>query len=192
MEARLATAIGKRYLAVITWGGDCAHGSKVHRVDHVIKDILLPESITFDTGYYLYCENFGQIVHCEQCAVGIHSRDGGPKMTMMEKTLWDSPSGNLEPGDLFWADYLPDDYYWDNHKGPMLFAVLPSGVQWSIDSRAVNCTEPNERTHRCWVRHGEPPNVHVDKNGRSCSAGAGSIGVDGYHGFLHHGKFTKA
>jgi hypothetical protein len=46
----------------------------------------------------------------------------------------------------------------------------------------------DDNVHRCWVRHGtvgEP--LHVDKIGHTCAAGAGSISVEGFHGFLHHG-----
>ena len=46
------------------------------------------------------------------------------------------------------------------------------------------------RPHKCWVRHGAPPDVHVDKAGITCGAGAGSIAVAGYHGFLHRGCLT--
>ena len=59
---------------------------------------------------------------------------------------------------------------------------------WRIDSRATNCTMPEDGEHRCWVRHGTVGEaVHVDKNGNTCGAGAGSIAVPGFHGFLHHG-----
>ena len=72
-----------------------------------------------------------------------------------------------------------------------LMAVCPgANYAWDIDSRAANCTKPEDRTHRCWVRHGEPPNVTVDKNGSTCEAGAGSIVVGAYHGFLRNGRFT--
>lgn len=105
--------------------------------------------------------------------------------------IYDTPSGDLEPGCLFWADWIPENMYWDNHTGPQLCAVLPNGHHWNIDSRASNCKLPNDRFHRCWCRHGEPPNITVDKNGNTCSAGAGSIGVTGYHGFLINGEFKN-
>lgn len=46
------------------------------------------------------------------------------------------------------------------------------------------------RPHRCWVRHGVPPDIHVDKNGVTCGAGGGSIAYPGFHGFLHNGYIT--
>jgi hypothetical protein len=78
---------------------------------------------------------------------------------------------------------------WDNQfEGPLV--VMTPGGEWVIDSRASNCGRPDDRTHRCWVRHGEPPNIHVDKNGDTCAAGAGSIVCGNYHGFLHNGFLT--
>lgn len=111
-------------------------------------------------------------------------------------THYDTPSGDLEPGCLYWDHSLPDDYYWDNQNGPSLCAVLPEGSYWNIDSRASNCTMKDDRTHRCWVRTGEPPNIHVGKDGHTCQAGAGSILVNQgtpseWHGFLHHGEFHQ-
>jgi hypothetical protein len=51
----------------------------------------------------------------------------------------------------------------------------------------------DSRPHACWVRHGDPKtgNVHVDKNGVTCGAGAGSIVVPGFHGFLHNGHIVS-
>lgn len=103
--------------------------------------------------------------------------------------LYDSPSGDPEPGDVYrlnWHDpgQCP---HWDNCDGVHVYSITPNGVTWDIDGRASNCTMEKERTHRCWVRTGSPEdgNLHVDKNGHTCAAGAGSIAVTGWHGFLH-------
>lgn len=77
-----------------------------------------------------------------------------------------------------------------NSDGRFLVVRLPNGHDWCIDSRASNCTTPNDKTHRCWVRHGEPPNITVDKNGKTCAAGAGSIQSGDYHGFLRNGELV--
>lgn len=90
--------------------------------------------------------------------------------------------------------------------GIALMVRLPNRWEWHVDGPASNCTNPDwqpvdgqpnttrwrGRTHYCWVRHGDPRtgNVHVDKNGKTCSAGAGSIAAPGYHGFLNHGYLT--
>lgn len=47
------------------------------------------------------------------------------------------------------------------------------------------------RPHACWVRHGEPPLVTVDKNGVTCNAGAGSIIGGNWHGFLRNGVLEE-
>jgi hypothetical protein len=86
------------------------------------------------------------------------------------------------------------DAVWDSRKGPdgrALVCQTPGG-SWSIDNRASNCTMPGDDEHRCWVRHGRPEDgtLHVDKNGHTCAAGAGSIVAGSYHGFLHNGFLT--
>lgn len=127
---------------------------------------------------------------------------------------WMSEKG-LPPGAMFWTTITqdnrptgPDD--WDHEgiakpenqpdakrspshtfaDGPHLCVILPNGNRWEIDSRASNCGSPYDYAHRCWVRHGEPPRITVDKNGPTCQAGAGSISSGSYHGFLRDGVLT--
>ncbi|ABE63158.1 hypothetical protein Nham_2366 [Nitrobacter hamburgensis X14] len=72
--------------------------------------------------------------------------------------------------------------------GRSIACRLPDGRDWHIDSRASNCTMKDDAGHRCWIRHGTVGEViHVDKVGNTCAAGAGSIAVPSFHGFLHHG-----
>lgn len=109
--------------------------------------------------------------------------------------LYNTASGRPEPGDLYETDWHPSEKcpFWANCSGIHLQAILPNGDHWDIDSRASNCTMRDDRTHRCWIRTGSAQDgtIHVDKNGPTCAAGAGSIAVEGYHGFLHHGHFTS-
>jgi hypothetical protein len=111
------------------------------------------------------------------------------------KRLYNTASGSPEPGDLYESHWHESGkcIYWDNCSGQHLQAVLPNGDHWDLNSRASNCTMRQDRTHRCWIVSGDPRDgtVHVDKNGVTCAAGAGSIAVEGYHGFLHHGHFTS-
>lgn len=97
----------------------------------------------------------------------------------------------LPGGAMWYEDWLPKNMYWDNQVGPHLAVMLPNGREWNIDSRASNCTLPNDRTHRCWVRTGEPPMVTAGKNGPTCAAGAGSILAGSYHGFLINGELVS-
>lgn len=104
--------------------------------------------------------------------------DGGP-----DTTLRDAP-----PGAMWDADWMPAVY--KNPDGRCLCVRLPNGLDWMIDGVASNCTKPGDRVHRCWVRHGEPPVITVDKAGLTCDAGAGSILSGDYHGFLQDGVLT--
>ena len=75
--------------------------------------------------------------------------------------------------------------------GLILTCKTPGG-DWCIDGRCSNCSMPEDNEHRCWVRHGDVPEIHVDKNGYTCQAGAGSIISGSYHGFLHNGCLVQA
>lgn len=90
------------------------------------------------------------------------------------------------------AHWLADRGRYCGPDGRSLVVKTPGG-EWTIDSRASNCTMPDDTVHRCWVRHGRPEDgtLHVDKNGHTCAAGAGSIAMPGYHGFLHNGHLTE-
>lgn len=104
--------------------------------------------------------------------------------------------GDTPPGAMWYATWYEEDP--NTPKGPdgrCLIVQCPGG-EWFVDSRASNCDLPNDNEHRCWVRHGEPPNVTVDKAGLTCKAGAGSIWIrmgnpDSYHGFLRNGFLER-
>ncbi|TAL46450.1 MAG: hypothetical protein EPN91_00220, partial [Salinibacterium sp.] len=90
----------------------------------------------------------------------------------------------LEIGDMYYATWFDCEqragnchHGWINCDGKHLMVVLPNGREWDVSGRASNCTLKDDNVHRCWVRHGDPEsgNVHVDKAGLTCSAGAGSI-----------------
>jgi hypothetical protein len=107
--------------------------------------------------------------------------------TGAEMTLARAPAGAM-----WFADWLSDC---DEYRGPdghTLVVRLPGGHDWVVDGRANNCTMPGDNKHKCWVRHGAAPKITVDKNGHTCSAGAGSILVPGYHGFLRNGQLVVA
>jgi hypothetical protein len=117
----------------------------------------------------------------------------GPKVRcyLLDETVPADDPRRRAPGHMFYVDFSGG--HCDTHTPPCtqhLYVVTPGGHWWDIDGRASNCTMKDDKQHRCWVRHGEPPNVTVDKAGLTCKAGAGSIKVDGYHGFLRNGEFT--
>lgn len=104
-----------------------------------------------------------------------------------EPQTWeDMPVGAMR--DCWWVD--------DSHRGADgigLEVKLPFNYGWMVEGRASNCDRRDDHTHKCWVRHGDPRTgvVHVDKNGHTCGAGAGSIDTGKYHGFLHDGHLTE-
>lgn len=188
IPARLATAVAQQRTLSAMWDGECA-GKSLHiarrdvggPITYAGRETQPPELVRGWDGA------------CEDCGTPIPWDDDGVRVGGGVHTVYDTPSGQLEPGCLYWGDWLDEHgcfYGWTNCEGRHLMAVLPNGHHWDIDSRASNCGSPGDTEHRCWVRHGEPPAVHVDKNGRTCSAGAGSIVGGDYHGFLHDGVFT--
>ncbi|TIR32252.1 MAG: hypothetical protein E5X35_15120 [Mesorhizobium sp.] len=97
-------------------------------------------------------------------------------------------SGADLPIGALWAANGDPDLYPKGDDGLAICCRLHGGHTWFIDGRASNCTMKDDTEHRCWVRHGTVGElIHVDKAGKTCAAGAGSIAVTGFHGFLHHG-----
>lgn len=116
--------------------------------------------------------------------------DTGERVTIREQradTVGALPSA--PPGAMWDAWWMP---WGRGPDGIHLMVRCPNGHDWHVDGRASNCTMPDDDTHRCWVRHGDPRSgpVTVDKNGATCSAGGGSILADDYHGFLTNGQLT--
>ncbi len=97
---------------------------------------------------------------------------------------------DLPVGAMYYVKPEYQQYYRPGPDGRTLFVMTPGGT-WSPDSRASNCGRPNDDVHFCWVRHGVPPIITVDKVGDTCVAGAGSILIGKYHGFLTNGKLTN-
>lgn len=113
--------------------------------------------------------------------------------------LYRGPDGSIfewrkaPPGAMTNATWLNEFPDYTGPDGIALIVKLPNGRDWMVDSRASNCTMKDDHKHKCWVRHGDPKtgHVHVDKNGLTCGAGAGSILSGDYHGFLHDGFLVR-
>lgn len=104
-----------------------------------------------------------------------------------EKTL-----SEWEPGAMWYADWL--DSTFTPQLDHVLIVKLPNRDEWVIDAQCSNCTMKGDiwqREHHCWVIEGQNlPKISVGKNGKTCSAGAGSIMSGDYHGFLRDGNLT--
>ncbi len=188
MKATLATPIGTRFNLRIYWGEGCSALGCHNATKHLGDTDILQDNSSFGVPENYKPEQWPNV--CDKCGALVPNENINKQVFSSVK--YDTPSGELEPGNLFWNTWYPDNMFWDNHSWPHLMAILPNGYEWCIDSRASNCGMPDDRTHRCWVRHGEVPNIHVDKNGNTCNAGAGSIWIEDYHGYLHNGEFTNA
>lgn len=130
---------------------------------------------------------------CGECGAVFDEED--PRQVFSEEIYVDAQGKEYAladnvPGMMYDARWLHDVKGFLGPDGRSLHVVCPDGHAWCIDSRAKNCTMPKDENHKCWIRHGDPPKITVDKQGVTCSAGAGSIDTGAYHGFLRDGKFT--
>lgn len=136
--------------------------------------------------------DWSKVVHvCEKCGqLAKLSSQGAQTIFRRPDTGEEFRNKDLPVGAVYDATWCHE---FKNLCGPddrCLVCVIPGSHHWYIDSRASNCTMPKDNVHKCWVRHGEPEDgtLHVDKNGFTCAAGAGSIQINGgWHGFLHNG-----
>ncbi len=196
MRCVLATRVGDRYFQGAYWGtctatsvglSDQQHFQRVPWATSGIDPAFIPTR----------CHRCGAAWAGEKCW-GFASTDG----------RYDTPTGELSPGCMYWASTTKFGSWsegwkhsldgikcfdgWTNCDGRHLIVMLPNSRHWDINSRASNCGLPDDTVHRCWIRHGEPPNVTVDKAGQTCQAGAGSIQSGDWHGFLRAGELVVA
>lgn len=93
----------------------------------------------------------------------------------------------LPAGAMWFADWYEQLF---NPQLEFSLIVKTPGGDWHVDQQSSNCTMPEDRQqekHHCWIIEGEIPNITVSKNGITCGAGAGSILIGNYHGFLRNG-----
>ena len=116
--------------------------------------------------------------------------DTGELMTLSE----------APPGAMWYADWYirEGSNVYRGPDGHCLVVRTPPDHDWLVDGRCSNCTLPNDWEHKCWCRHGQVPNITVNKVGKTCRAGAGSIGVWNadhtayvWHGFLENGYLRQ-
>lgn len=148
-------------------------------------------------------------------ACGRRRETGEPNYQVFYKTLYATPNrawiGMPTVGDAYYADWYGCAERggncvagWTNCDGHHLVVHVPNpgghvrpghpdeGYWWDTRNRASNCTMKEDTLHRCWVVHGRPEdgNLHVDKAGLSCNAGAGSLDTGRWHGMLQNGWLT--
>lgn len=171
------------------YGGTCKGKYGYHNAEVVLGDVDLPvdshghgadDHDHADLRWPKKCE------HCDY--IFADSDEWQHKVTRIYEggghrfVLNDAPIGAMWDATWFPAEFGK------GADGIALIVKTPGG-SWHVDGRSSDCTKPDDKTHRCWVRHGDPRtgSVHVDKNGDTCQAGAGSIQIGSYHGFLTNG-----
>lgn len=147
-----------------------------------------------ETGYGVASKDGKVLYHCSRESMSgalprwdtwtpLYRRVDDP---MMKEMTWDNaPEGATRldgPRDSCFAGPDGKDY----------IVKCPGGRTWHVDGPCSNCTRKDEK-HYCWIRHGDPVkcNVTVDKQGDTCSAGAGSIQTGNWHGFLTNGILSE-
>lgn len=207
LEPTEQVAVGLRRYTVGEGGFDCAHGH--HRAlvytgrEPAIYDDRDGRRVRLNGLTDVPRDDPAWPTKCEDCAYEFTAEDHWQRWTEL---LWErTDTGELrvlhqnaqapgapsaEPGASWDAWWMP---FQRNPDGIYLMVRLPDGHDWTVDSRASNCTLPHDGEHRCWVRHGDPREckVTVDKDGLSCSAGAGSIASPKWHGFLRNGVLVE-
>lgn len=131
-------------------------------------------------------------ISCEHC--GYRFTDKDERQVSIDAVYVDDVGKTYSlrepvPGMMYYAEWLEDHPSWCGSDGKSLHVVCPDRHTWCVDSVANNCTMKDDHKHKCWIRHGTPPMITVDKKGLTCQAGAGSIKTPGYHGFLINGVF---
>lgn len=191
LPVRYIENIGTRAYLIVMWENDqlCTTGHKYHRAEVELGRSDKAEDWGFAGDLSDHYNKPTAHLVCERCH---QPQSGKIDRGLGHGRIYSTSSGKPEPGDVYYVRlHAPNEHChhrWSNCNGMHLHAVTPPGIAWDVDGRASNCTMKDETTHRCWVRHGDPAKgepMHVDKQGPTCAAGAGSIVVDGYHGFLH-------
>jgi len=134
----------------------------------------------------------------KQCSCGYFFKEDDEWQLFIDPEYAKSDAENIfytlenAPAGAMWnADWLLQEGS-NKNRGPdgHCLVVRTPGGDWVIDGKASNCDRPDDDSHKCWVRHGIPPLITVDKNGATCGAGAGSIAIGKYHGHLVNGELT--
>lgn len=169
-----------------------------------MASIKLPDGLTADkeSSWHLYqpsgIPSSDFPIKCDKCDYVF--QEGNDYYVMSVSNLWvradngEFACDNVHSapvGAMWRAEWMEDMKEYCGEDGQCLNVMTPGGV-WCIDSHASNCTKPDDRIHKCWVRHGTPPLITVDKEGNTCAAGAGSIQRGNYHGFLRNGMLIDA
>lgn len=175
------------------WSYHNAKSERVAEFDHPTEESL---TISDGEGEYAGDPRWPKACGCGYVFTEAATRQVRPQQLVQRTDTGELFEGyrDLPPGAVWNAFWMVEGRkgFFVGDDGRCLICKTPDGHDWMIDGRASNCTMPDDNTHKCWVRHGRPEDgtLHVDKNGHTCAAGAGSIDTGKWHGFLHNGVLT--
>lgn len=203
LERTDEVAVGLRRYAHSGNGLDCAsgyHHALVYTgnepVDHTAEGYLAPRPMVEDDPRWpTHCSTgcgyaFTDDDEWQMWQEQVYRRADTGELRVLHQGAPAPDAPSAEPGACWDAWWMP---FSKGPDGMTLMVRCPDGHDWMVDSRASNCGLPDDDVHRCWVRHGDPREcrVTVDKDGLTCSAGAGSIASPGgWHGFLRDGRLV--
>lgn len=201
---RVLRPVGTEIVQRLHWGADCPDcaGSGQPGWHNAIGAVLASSDVPWDP---LLLDGLGPDVEdehpwptaCAHCGAATPPDASRQRFQMLVLVAPDGTRhavtggmGTRIPGDMWPVPcFAGSACTWDNCTGVHWQLTLPDRSVWDMSSRASNCDRRSERTHRCWVLHGEPPHT-ADKQGHTCGAGGGSILTGRWHGHLAHGVLT--
>lgn len=205
LEQTDQVAVGLRRYTMGEGGFDCEHGhhqaltyTGVETADYETSDgykVLRPldELDHNDPRWPTSCQHcghdFAESDRWQMWQEQLYRRTDTDELRALHQSAPAPDAPAAEPGATWNAWWMP---FSKGPDGMTLMVRCPDGHDWMVDSRARNCTMPDDSEHRCWVRHGDPREcrVTVDKDGLTCAAGAGSIDTGAWHGFLQNGQLV--
>jgi len=203
MERTDQVAVGLRRFTYGDGGYDCAHGhhhalvyTGLEPADYAPEGYLAPRPMVENDPRWpsrcVSCDyEFTDEDEWQMWQEQVYRRTDTGELRVLHQSCGADELGapSAEPGACWDAWWMP---FSKGPDGMTLMVRCPDGHDWMVDSRASNCGLPDDDVHRCWVRHGDPRQCHVtvDKDGLTCSAGAGSIATPNWHGFLRDGQLV--
>lgn len=187
---KLVARSGERKYLRIYWGTTepSQHkGWSYHNAMKPVEDILDPLSNepihTAKADEFPNADDWPKT--CEYCGEIAPKRfSNGVNYDIFYRFLYGNPPRELQPGDMFWADWHPKELDARGH----LIITLPNGVMWDSMGTASNCHHGAISDHQCWDRQGNPDNPETLTFSPSIFFGQGTS--QEWHGHLINGVLT--
>lgn len=190
---------GQKLVTLVTIANfdTCPGSEEYHRAEATVAMLSASERAEREK-YWADNQHPEWPTHCDTCRTLIEPEDRihsiaecllFERMDTGEfKRLHEFGAGTIFPTPSEWLNLGLE---WDNLPNRPAYGIKTPGGIWYPDKRAKNCTLPDDREHRCWVIHGEPPNLTINKLGHTCEAGNGSVLLGSWHGSVSDGYLVE-